>query len=397
VVLIVTPLSSLCHGFKSESADLAIPTSWDFVATVVSLAVVATERERARCRERLERVSESSLDCESIRREAIAELQGIIGFDRWCWPLADPETLLPGSGLAEHDFGPAVPRSLELEYSTDDFAAKRVLASRPRPAGSLRAETGGDLARSPRWDEVMRPVGIGDVAAVACRDALGCWGWIEAYRDGADRPFEEQDLDFLAGVGPRLASALRRTMFANGGVVAVPIPPAVIVLDSNLRLVSRTAGARTWIDGLPSARLFAQFGMLPSVVYPTATLARTRRSAAGAHALLRAVDGRWVMIEAARLEGDGDGEIAVTLRSASASETFDLLCRAYALSRRERELVAALVAGLDTRAVTQRLFISRHTVQDHLKSVFDKIGVHSRRELLAKFAASANGGSREPA
>ncbi len=110
---------------------------------------------------------------------------------------------------------------------------------------------------------------------------------------------------------------------------------------------------------------------------------------------LRAVDGRWVMIEAAPLEGEGDGKIAVTLRSATANETFDLLCRAYALSHREREVVAALVAGLDTRAVTQRLFISHHTVQDHLKSVFDKIGIHSRRELLATFSASADGGQRE--
>lgn len=354
---------------------------------------MASERDRTRCRRRLERVSESALDCESIRREAIAELQSIIGFDRWCWPLADPETLLPGSGLAEHDFGPSVPRSLELEYSTDDFAAKRVLASGPRSAGSLRGETGGDLARSPRWDEVMRPVGIGDVAAVACRDALGCWGWIEAYRDGADRPFEEQDLDFLASVAPRLGSALRRTMYANDDFVAVPSPPAVIVLDSNLRVVSSTPGARSWIDALPSASLFAQFGMLPSVIYPAATLARARRSAAGAHALLRAVDGRWVMIEAAPLDGEGNGKIAVTLRSATASETFHLLCRAYALSQREREVVAALVAGRDTRAISERLFISRHTVQDHLKSVFQKVGVHSRRELLATFSASADGRS----
>jgi DNA-binding CsgD family transcriptional regulator len=355
---------------------------------VVSLSVVATERERARCRERLERISESSLDCDSIRLETIAELQRLIGFDRWCWPLADPETLLPGSGLAEHDFGPAVPRSLELEYSTDPFAPKRILARRPNCAGSLRAETGGDFARSPRWDEVMRPTGIGDVAAVACRDAHGCWGWIEAYRDGADRPFEERDIAFLASIGPRLGSALRRTMYANDGIVAGPSPPGVIVLDSNLSLISWTAGARAWVDALPSARLFARFGMLPSVVYPAATLARTRRSAADAHALLRAVDGRWVVIEAAPLEGEGDGEIAVTLRSATGSETFDLLCRAYALSRREREVVAALVAGLDTRAVTQRLFISRHTVQDHLKSVFEKTGVHSRRALLAKLNAS---------
>lgn len=135
-----------------------------------------TERERADCRERLERLSESSLDSESIRREAIACLQRTVGFDRWCWPIADPETLLPGGGIADHDYGRRVPRSLELEYSGDDFAAKHVLARRVNPAASLSAETDGDLARSPRWDEVLRPVGIGDVAVVACRDALGCWG-----------------------------------------------------------------------------------------------------------------------------------------------------------------------------------------------------------------------------
>jgi len=74
--------------------------------------------------------------------------------------------------------------------------------------------------------------------------------------------------------------------------------------------------------------------------------------------------------------------------AATATETFKLLCRAYALSERERQVVAALVAGLDTRAVAQRLFISRYTIQDHLKSVFTKTGVRSRRELLARFAGT---------
>jgi DNA-binding CsgD family transcriptional regulator len=326
-----------------------------------------------------------------MRREAIGELQRVIGFDRWCWPLADPETLLPSSGLAEHDFGPAVPRSLELEYSGNDFAAKHVLARRINSAGSLSGETNGDLARSPRWDEVMRPVGIGDVAAAACRDALGCWGWIEAYRDNADRPFEEEDLHLLAEVATSMGSALRRSAMGPGdGSVLEPIPPGVIVLDRDLRRVSWTAGARAWIDALPSAKLFARFGMLPSVVYPAATLARSGSTAARAHALLRAVDGRWVMIEAAPLEGHDEGEIAISLRAATATETFRLLCRSYALSQREREVVELLVIGLDTRAVTERLFISPHTVQDHLKSVFDKIGIHSRRELLAKLSAPAD-------
>src|SRR5262245_19285360 len=204
---------------------------------------MVSERGRSRCRERLEKLSASSLDGESLRFEAICDLRGTIGFDRWCWPLADPETLLPLSGLAEHDFGPHVPRSLELEYSGGDFAAKHVLARRINAAGSLSEETGGDLARSPRWDEVMRPVGIGDVATVACRDALGCWGWIEAYRDSGDRPFEEQDLALLAEVGPRLGSALRRSVM-NGAVTvgADPSPPGVLVLDRDLRLVSWTEG-----------------------------------------------------------------------------------------------------------------------------------------------------------
>ena len=350
---------------------------------------MTTERARTRCWERLEILSGSGLDDESIRYEAIHQLQRVIGFDRWCWPLADPETLLPLSGLADHDFGPGVPRSLQLEYSCDDFAAKHVLARRDNAAASLSAETAGDLARSQRWDEVMRPVGIGDVAAVACRDALGCWGWIEAYRSSADRSFQEDDLDLLARVGPSMGSALRGNVVqASDAVAPEPGLPGVLVLDSALQLVSWTAGARAWIDTLPSAKLFARFGILPSVIYPAATLARSEETAAQAHALLQTTDGRWVMIEAAALEGAHDGEIAVSLRAATASGTFALLCRVYALSRRERELVALLVDGLDTRAISERLFISAHTVQDHLKSVFDKIGIHSRRELLARLNAA---------
>jgi hypothetical protein len=122
------------------------------------------------------------------------------------------------------------------------------------------------------------------------------------------------------------------------------------LLDPDLTLASSTAGARDWMDALPAASLFAAWGMLPAQVYPVAAVSRSRNAVMGAHALERAVDGRWVMIEAAPLDGDGDGQIAVTLRGAAPTETFDLLCRAYAFTRRERDVAAAVVAGLDTRA-----------------------------------------------
>ena len=341
-------------------------------------------------------MSDSTLDCESMQREAIADLRRVIGFDRWCWPFSDPDTLLPLSGLAEHDYGPALARALELEFSGNDFAAKHVLARRANSAGSLGVETEGDLARSPRWDEVMRPVGIGDVASVACRDALGCWGWVEVYRDACDHAFSAEDIDLLAMVGPSLGLALRRTLVGTkdnrakevDDLQPEPTLPGVVVLDRDLSIVSSTAAARAWIDLIPAASLFASWGMLPAVVYPAATLARAGADTE-AHALTRAVDGRWMMLEAAALEGREEGQIAVSIRAASPSETFDLLCRVYALSPREREIAALLVAGLDTRALAERLGISPHTVQDHLKSVFWKLGIHSRRELLATFSASS--------
>src|SRR5207247_3736544 len=154
VLRMVTPLDSCIEPIPEQSADAAIPTSWDLRSGGRILGVVASERDRARCRVRLERLSESALDCESIQREAIADLQRVIGFDRWCWPLADSDTLLPLSGVAEHVFGPGLACSLELEYSDDHFASKQVLARRAHSAGSLSVETGGDLALSLRWDEV---------------------------------------------------------------------------------------------------------------------------------------------------------------------------------------------------------------------------------------------------
>jgi len=73
----------------------------------------------------------------------------------------------------------------------------------------------------------------------------------------------------------------------------------------------------------------------------------------------------------------------------AAEDVHQLVSRACGLSARERELVALVLEGLDTRELATRMLISTYTVKDHLKSVFDKAGVHSRRELVTSLLGQA--------
>src|SRR5262249_4937621 len=52
------------------------------------------------------------------------------------------------------------------------------------------------------------------------------------------------------------------------------------------------------------------------------------------------------------------------------------------LSARERDVLMLLAEGLSNRRIAERLSISETTVRHHLTSIFAKLGVHDRLELL---------------
>lgn len=81
------------------------------------------------------------------------------------------------------------------------------------------------------------------------------------------------------------------------------------------------------------------------------------------------------------------GNIALTLQPVPPSQMQPLLLQAFALTRHERELTMLVLQGLSTAEIAAALHTSTYTVQEHLKSIFAKVRVQSRRELVALLCA----------
>jgi len=82
--------------------------------------------------------------------------------------------------------------------------------------------------------------------------------------------------------------------------------------------------------------------------------------------------------------GDPTGRAAVIVERAQAVEIAPLIVQAYGLSERESQVMQFMLQGLSTKEIAAELYISPYTVQEHFKTIFDKVGVRSRRELVGQ-------------
>jgi DNA-binding CsgD family transcriptional regulator len=100
-------------------------------------------------------------------------------------------------------------------------------------------------------------------------------------------------------------------------------------------------------------------------------------------ARLRTASGHWLVLHASRLSGQHtQGQIAVIFEVARPAEVAPLIVQAYDLSKRESEIMQLVTRGLSTAEISAELHITSNTVQDHLKAIFEKVGVRSRRALV---------------
>ncbi|HQI42273.1 MAG: hypothetical protein B6D44_05265 [Ignavibacteriales bacterium UTCHB2] len=56
----------------------------------------------------------------------------------------------------------------------------------------------------------------------------------------------------------------------------------------------------------------------------------------------------------------------------------------YELTEREKEILSLLVEGLSKRQIAEKIFLSHHTVDSHLRNIYAKLEVHSRSSAITK-------------
>lgn len=323
----------------------------------------------------------SAVDVLASVREALA---GDVPADRWCVLTLDPATSLATGGNHEHGFSPKLgPRLLELEYGGEDVNLLSELARSRVPVRTLAQSTRGHPESSTRFREVIAADGLSSELRAVFRDAHGAWGAMVLLRESR-QDFTADEIALVASVNEPVTRALRRVLLV-GEIEAraehadedgIDDGPALVLLEGELDMTIRhaSAGAMRWLAEIEDVAA----GHLP---YSLMSIAQRARHAGHAIARIRTRRGRWLTAHA---ETAGHRQVSLILQPSRAHEIAQVLAAAYGLTPREAEVARLVAAGHGNPEIARLLFVSRYTVEDHLRHSFEKLAVRTRSELVSR-------------
>ena len=328
-----------------------------------------------RAREGLERAAATAQDARELFGGVATALRKAMPLDGWCGHTLDPATSMVTGGDAREGYLPElVPRLLEIEYVDGDVNPFHALLRQDEPVGTIHVATHGDPEQSARYRDVVVPSGFEHELRMVFRHQGRPWGAFVMLRAPDAPAFSPSEAALMSSVSTVLAEAVKRLLlrgYVDGG--GVPRQSGLVILDRAGGVETVTPEAERWLDGLRD-----HDATVPLTVRAIASQAADK---AGTSVRGRARDrsGEWVTLTAWAL---GD-RVAVSLEPSAPHDLIALALEAYSLSDRERQVVERVLLGYSTAEIGAQLFLSPYTVQDHLKSVFDKTGARSRRELAA--------------
>lgn len=340
------------------------------------------ERLRARIRD----ASCASPDSETFRQELLDALQAYVPFDATCLGGTDPYALFPTSLTTRgYDDLRAYAVALDVEYGASEEPGSFESMVRGRiPVRTLRQTAEDRPKATRRYAELLAPYGLNEEIRMVMRGSDGLvWGVATVSR-GGEHAFDAREEAVLGAVVTEIGDGLRAMLFRDSvdRRVETPEGPAIAVIGPDNDFESVTPAALRYLERLA----WGPRGV-PVVLAPAAAAATRLRSSGQESVVVRARtrDGEWLVIRAGRYDSNHPPQrVVMTIERAQPPEIVSLMAAAYGLTRRECQVLLLSLRGETREEMARALFISPYTVQDHLKNIFAKVGVNSRRSLVAR-------------
>ncbi len=364
-------------------------------------AVAAATARRA-----VERVCSRAGTPDELLEGLESELQRAIPHEGSIWFGLDPVTMLATAPSRVEGMDAALCDTFwHVEFHEQDAGLFTDLA-RGDGVTTLRLALDDRVGRSVRYRECLVPQGYDDELRAVFQTGGSAWGAMALYREATHPPFDADDVALVQSITGIVADALR--IHVRRAVPWLePSAPGLVVVDDRGTIVSANAEALEWLRLLwPMTALGERGGEDPTgllelrdrgVGVPTplfALVAKARAVAEGrergpVRLRLRDERGRWIVLHASTMTGTAGaaGHVALMIEAAKSADVAPIIIDAYSLTPREREVLGAIARGASTAEIASELFLSHHTVRDYVKTVFEKLGVSSRGELVARLFA----------
>ena len=340
----------------------------------------------ASARNRVIAAAENAPTAQALFASVSAELNRIVPSHASGWFGVDPQSLLP-SWPARVERIPAghCETYWEREFFEDDVLLVRDLAISPFGTGALRHELGDLVNRSARYRQFIEPQGFNDELRSTLRSGGSTWGVMVLLRFPELPPFTFDELQFIESLSEPLAECLRTKALAVHRTGSDDRGHGVLTYDVDGHLLAANEDALFWLDQLPNSQIEEAAPLAVSAALAHARAVEAGRARGAASTLLPSRSGQWLTVNASALRGPA-GEaraFAVTVGPSARRELAPFLAEEYGLSRREVEVTQRLARGDSTATIAEQLFLSEHTVRDHVKATLNKTGVSSRAELVS--------------
>lgn len=320
----------------------------------------------------------------------MSAVRDVVPFDGYCLLGLDPCSGLRSFLFSRHGLDGVADRLAYNEAVQADLHRYADLARAEVPVGVLSA-TGRAAPNSPRLHEILRPAGFHSELRLALRGEGRLWGALVLFRADPRRPFTDADAALTLDLAGPLRGAVRRYPVRVTPAVPDPLPPGVVLLDRDNKVVSITEEARAWLDDIRAGGLDeVDAEDVLRVVYDVGLAARavgghgratTTEAAPVCH--VRTTSGRWLLVQGERL-GPSSEAVVVILQPAALRQLLPAAAAWFGLTRRETEVLRLIALGLPAKQMARHMQLSVHTVNDHLRAIYRKASVRGRDELLAR-------------